>query len=313
MQRKFIISLFAFFIPLVFGYIAIEYVTRRLPMSYTYISEYLETEGKTVAVVVVGSSQVKNAINPEFIEMKTLNLASGDQHHDTDFKLLKQLLPKLPAVKTVILEVSYSHFELPHNGVYFWKNSVYLTYYGANNFERNTYFKDKFIYLSNPKFFSEKLNSYYIDGDKNFGFNRFGYDTLAYAGIFKDLAYDEVKISERKIFKINKEPNLTVFKTNTTLFFEMLEYLKAEKINVVIVEVPMYKTYHTQRVPEILKRRDSIVNLAKQRFDNVELFLSERDTIQYSAKDFWNQSHMNPKGGELYSSTLNKFLNSLKN
>ncbi len=308
MQRKFYIATFAFFIPVVLGFIAMEYATRELPMSYTYISEYLKTESDSIEVIALGSSQVKNAINPDFLEQKILNLAGGNQHHDTDFKLLKQLLPKLPAVKTVILEASYSHFELPHNGPDFWKNSVYLKYYGANNFDRNIYFKDKLIYLSNPKFFSEKLNSYYIEGEQNFGFNRFGYDTLNYAGIFKDLNYNEEKISALRRFKINKEPNGTIFKNNTQLFFEMLDYLEANQIHVIICEVPMYKTYLPQRVPEILKRRDSIIRLTKKRYKNVDLFLLETDTLHYNAKDYWNQSHLNPSGGKKFSLALNEFL-----
>tara|TARA_R100000935_G_scaffold55682_2_gene85977 strand:- start:70702 stop:71643 length:942 start_codon:yes stop_codon:yes gene_type:complete len=313
MQRTFIISLFAFFIPVVLGYLAVEFATRELPMSYRYISEYMKTEGETIEVLALGSSQVKNAINPAFIDLKTLNLASGSQHHDTDFKLLKQLLPKLPNVKTVIIEASYSHFELPHNSSAFWKNSIYLTYYGANNFERKTYFKDQLIYLSNPQFLSEKLYEYYIKREESFGFNRFGYDTLNYAGVFKDLNYDEVKISEKKVFKINKAPNLELFEQNTKLFFEMLEYLEAKKLNVMLVEVPMYKTYHRQRVPEILKRRDSIVQLAKQHYSTIKLYLQEADTLQYSAKDYWNQSHLNPKGGKKFSTDLNTYLNSLLN
>jgi len=312
MQRKFVISLISFFIPVVLGYLAVEYATRELPMSYRYISEYMETEGETIEIIAVGSSQMKNAVNPEFINRKTLNLASGDQHHNTDYTLLKQLLPKLPNAKTVLLEVSYSHFELPHNSREFWKNSIYLNYYGINTFGRTTYFKDRLIYLSNPKFLSDKLYNYYIRDVQNFGFNRFGYDTLAYAGLFKDLNYNEAKISEKTRFKINKAPNLRIFKTNTALFFEMLDYLESQGLQVLICEVPMYKTYLPQRLPEILKRRDSIVHLAKERYGNVKLYLQETDTLHYSVKAYWNHSHLNPRGGKKFSLALNNFLNGLE-
>ncbi len=311
MQRKFIISVIAFFIPVIVGYYAVEYATLKLPLHYTYISAYLKDEGPSIEVLALGSSQVKNAINPAFIDQKSINLASGNQHHDSDFKLLKQLLPQLPKVKTVLLEVSYSHFELPHNGPNFWKNTVYLKYYGVNNFERQTYFKDKLLYLSFPKFFSKKLKSYYIQGEDTFGFNKYGYDTLKYAGTFENLNYNEEKISKQKVFKINKQPDLEIFKQNTQLFFEMLTYLQEKNIKVVLMEIPMYKTYPAQRVPEILKRRDSIVQLAKQRYENVELFLQETDTLSYNAIHFWNQSHMNPKGGALYTKSLNEFLEDL--
>ncbi len=310
MQRKFITYSILFIIPVLLGYIAVEYLTRKLPMEYMNTAAYIENNGSDIEILLLGSSQMKNAVNPAWIKRPAINLASGNQHHNTDFKLFKALQPKLPKLQTVVLEVSYSHFELPHNAPDLWKNSVYLKFYGANCFERRTWFKDRLIYLSNPSFFSERLISHYIQGNTSFGFNRFGFDTLNFGGRFKKNNYNETKIA-RTNFKINTEPNQAIFRRNTTLFTEMLEHLSEKKLHVIIVNTPMYKTYLPKRNAEILYRRDSILKVIKTKFTNVSILNREEDTINFSIKDYWNQSHLNPNGAKVFTEMLQKEITNL--
>lgn len=308
MQRNFIIQLAVFIIPIFIGYAVLEYYTRKLPLSYTYIQSYLEQEFAAIEVMVLGSSQINKAINPAYIEKKTINLSSAGQHHDTDFRLLKQLKPKLPELKTVILEVSYSHFELPHNGPKFWKNHIFYHYYGLNTFDRNPYFKDDFIYLSNPPFYYEKLRYYYGDYEIATAFNRYGYDTLKFYGLFRKLEYDPNLIAQVEEFKINKTPDASIFKTNVELFFEMLDYMKINELDVILCEAPMYKTYLEQRNPTILRRRDSVLKVAEKRYTNVSVVRFETDTTHFVVKDFIDQNHLNPKGGEKFSKKISEIL-----
>ncbi|NND62049.1 MAG: hypothetical protein HKN48_02525, partial [Flavobacteriaceae bacterium] len=221
-----------------------EKLTLDLPSSYAANKAYLESNSNEFETLVLGSSQIKDAVNPEWLDSPTLNLASGNQHHDTDFKILMSMIERLPKLNNVVLEVSYSHFELPHNGKDFWKNSLFLKYYNINCFERNTYFKDRLIYLSRPPLFSEKIYQHYILKERKTGFNSFGFDTANYHGRFKNLNYDEKKIASAKRFKINQAPNKVLFQHNVKLFYEMLDYLEAKGHNVIICTVPMYTTYH---------------------------------------------------------------------
>lgn len=310
MQRNFVKYLLLFFIPVLLGYMVVEYLTFRIPSNYKKNSELLDTEAQNLEVLILGSSQMKDAVNAALLKQPTINLASGDQHHNTDFKILKSLLPKLKNLKTVVLEVSYSHFELPHNSKGFWKNSVYLKYYGVNCFERETYFKDKLIYLSFPPFYSKKLYNHYITKEDPASFNHYGFDTLNYSGKFKDLKYDEAKIVEKN-FKINTRPDLEIFETNTKLFFEILDFLKDNNLNVIICEIPMYKSYLPVRHNGILKRRDSILQVASKNYKNVHLFDREEDTINFSVKKYWNESHLNPDGAVIYTTMFQKVLDSL--
>jgi hypothetical protein len=285
-----------------------EFLSRELPSAFKTNRVYIESEHSNFEALVLGSSQMQSAVNPEWLNTPTLNLASGDQHHDTDFKLLQSFQKKLPHLKTVVLEVSYSHFELPHNGKDFWKNSMYLHYYDVNCYERRTYFKDQLLYLSNPKIFSEKINTHFIKKEQNEIYNAFGFNTNNYQGQFKKLGYDVKRIAAMPRFKINTEPNLAVFATNTALFEEMLDFLAEKKLDVVISKLPMYKTYHPRKNPDILRRRDSVLEVLLQKYPKIKLLDVENDTLNYNIHDFWNQSHLNPTGAKKFTSRLNRLI-----
>ncbi len=310
MQKRFVIHTILFFIPVILVYGFTEYLTRKLPMEYKIIGTYLEKNSDEIELLVLGSSQTKNAINPEYLSVTTINMASGNQHHDTDFKIIKQLLPRLKNLKTIVLEVSYSHFELPHNGKDFWKNRIYWEYYHINNFERPTWFKDRLIFLAHPPFFSEKIVNHHYYKKTETGFNQFGFDTLNFDGDFKKFNYNLERIKKDR-FKINLKPDKILFKQNTKLFFNMLDYLEEKNVQVIVVTTPMFKTYLPKRVPEILYRRDSILDLASKKYSNVIVFKKEEDTTHYSVFDYKNQSHLNPKGATTFTKELDSLLGEL--
>jgi hypothetical protein len=73
--------------------------------------------------------------------------------------------------------------------------------------------------------------------------------------------------------------------------------------------MPLYKTYLEKRNPEMLMRRDSILNVIAMRYPNVRIFNKEADTIQFKVSDFNNHNHLNPKGAKKFTKELNTFIN----
>ena len=92
---------------------------------------------------------------------------------------------------------------------------------------------------------------------------------------------------------------------------ESLNYLSEEDLAVVICKLPMYKTYHGRENPDILRRRDSVLQDALQKYPKVKLLDLETDTINFKVTDYWNQSHLNPDGAIKFTERLNELLNSL--
>ena len=306
-HRRFLKQSLVFFIPVVLLYIIIELLVLQIPFNYDATSSFFNSEKEQIEIMALGPSQTNSAINPKYFEITTISLASTSQHHNLDFKILKQTKDRLPNLKYLVLELSYSHLELPHNSKDFWKNSVYLKYYNINAFERNTYFKDKLIFLARPDIYSKHLVNHYIKKKPGPTLNNFGFNENVSEGLFYNLEYNDSLITSKK-FRINTEPNLTLFKYNTEFLFEMLDYTKKHNLNVVISTIPLYKTYLKARNPKILKRRDSILGVISEKYSNVRIFYKESDTIRFTTSDYVNQNHLNPRGAEKFSIELNEFI-----
>lgn len=296
-----------FFIPVVIVYAILEVLVVAIPLNYKIIGEYLKTDKNDIEVIALGSSQMKTAFNPALSNIPSINFASTSQHHKEDFNILKQTRERFPKLKYVLLELSYNHLELPYHPNDYWKNNVYLKFYDVNAFERPTYFKDRLIYLSNPRFYSIKMMDYYFYKHDKSQLNRYGFDTNNYNGAFKKLDYNESKIASRK-FRIHTNENLDVYETNTSFLFSMLDYMKDEQLQVIICSIPMYKTFLQKRNPNLVHRRDSILNIITKKYSNVQLLNEEEDTINFKVKDFLNENHLNPDGAKKFTALVNEVI-----
>lgn len=308
-QLRFLKYCIGFFTPVIIAYTVLELLVLNLPINYKVFGDYFNEHSNEIEVIALGSSQMKCGFNPDFSDESASNFASTSQHHNEDFHIIKGTRNRASNLKYVLLEVSYNHLELPHHPNDYWKNSIYLKYYGVNAFERPTYFKDRLVYLSNPRFYSNKLMEHYFYENNKIQLNRYGFDTNNFEGSFKNLRYDESKIALHK-FKIIKRENKTIFKKNTAYLFEMLDYLKSENLKVVVCTLPLYKTYLNERNKSIVRRRDSILEIIKMQYSNVIVLNKENDTLQFNVKDFLNENHLNPDGAKKFTALVNDAIES---
>lgn len=309
-QLRFLMYCLGFFIPVIITYVVLEFLVLNIPINYKVIGNYFDTNSNRIEVMVLGSSQMKCGFNPAISEKSAINFASTSQHHNEDFYILKGTQDRVPKLKYVLIELSYNHLELPHHPNDYWKNTVYLKYYNVNAFERPTFLKDKLVYLSNPRFYSNKLLDYYFYKTDKTQLNEYGFDDNNFEGDFKKLNYNESKIATHK-FKIITREDLDIFKKNTTYLFEMLDYANAENFKVIVCTLPLYKTYLNERNPNIVKRRDSVLSIIKQKYSNVLFLDKEADTIDFTEKDFLNENHLNPDGAKKFTTMVNRTIDSL--
>lgn len=290
-------------------FIIVELLVLAMPANYKNNSAYYKENKDSIELMAFGTSQMAGAINPNFIDVKSICLASSSQHHKLDFTILKQLLPETKNLKYVVLELSTSHLELPHNSKDFWKNSVYLKYYKVNAFERFTYFRDELIFISNPDIYSEKLKDYYLLNKNEDILNLYGFNTGEGHGVFRKYNYDETVISKLKTTP-NQQENPEIFKHNTVYFYSMLDYLKEQQIQTIICSLPLYKTYRSHLNPNIVRRRDSIITVIKKNYPNV-IFLNVENDTDFKVENFNNANHLNLSGAKIFSEKLNEVINDL--
>jgi len=298
-----------FFIPVVVSYVLIELLVLNIPENYINNSIYFKNNKNNIEVMALGSSQMAGAINPEFIDKPAICLASASQHHKLDFTILKQLQPKTKNLQYVVLELSDSHLELPHNSKDFWKNSIYLKYFGVNAFERRIYFKDRLIFLANTDLYSKKLLDHYIKKNNTIKLNKYGFDTNSFHGIFNQLDYNVTKINALNP-RPNQIANTKVFKNNTVFLYSILDYLTKKNIQPILCTLPLYKTYGRHLNKQIVRRRDSVISVIKRKYPEVLFLESENDTT-FTVRDFNNGNHLNPKGAEKFTKKLNNLINNI--
>lgn len=296
-----------FFAPVLLIVFLLEMLIVDLPSEYKIVGDFLEDQSDEIEVAVFGSSQIKNSVNPQFIDKNTLNISSSAQHHNTDFSLLKGLTDRLPNLKTVVFEVSYGHFEIPHNSKFYWKHSVFLKYYGINTFDRTTVPTDKLLYISHPGYFSTQLVDYYIRDSIPYKYNRWGFDLNNYKGKFKKLNYDIAAIDSSYV-KMNRRESVQVLNYNLDYFYKMLEFCEERGLDVVLISPPTFTNYNSLRNKEMLARRDSIIGDLKTKYANMRWLNAETDTI-FKVTDFRNENHLNPDGAKKFTLQLNEVLN----
>ncbi len=304
---RFIKKVLVFFLPVLLVYICIDLAILQIPQSFQNKASYLKTNKQDIELLSFGSSQMQNAINPEHIGVPSINFSSTSQHHRLDFEILKQIKNRLPKLKTVVFELSYSHLELPHNSKEFWKNTIYYNFFDINAFGRKTYFKDRLLFISRPDFYARALKEFYITNKNKSVYNKYGFKTNDTLGKFFRLKYDPLKIAKQKV-EINTKPNRKVFTYNTAYFETIMNYTLDQNLEVIIVTLPMYKTFLKQRNQSILHRRDSILLDLQNKYTHLKVFRKEQDTIKYNVHDFKNESHLNSFGAEKYTKELNRFL-----
>ena len=92
MQRNFIKYCILFFTPLILGYALLEYLTLELPSTFKANKIAINLKKEKFETLVLGSSQMMVGINAEWMDAPSLNLATGSQHHNTDFKLITPII-----------------------------------------------------------------------------------------------------------------------------------------------------------------------------------------------------------------------------
>lgn len=287
--------------------IGIELLVRNIPSSVSISGQQLKKEKETIETLVLGASQNKRAINPEFLSSRaSLTVAGTRQGHKTDYYLLKDLHKQLPNLKQVVIGATYRHFESRPNSPNFWKYRSHLLYYNVNAFERPTYFKDKLLFLGNTKFYSIQLESYYLNNVAS-QYNTFGFQLKGQRDLFGSLQYDEKLIQEN--FKANNYAPLSkqYLSFTTTWFHKVLRYCQENNLEVILTKTPTYQLYREHQDREVLHRRDSIVQVVLSQYPNIKLF-DQEESIDFKAIHYLNENHLNPSGAEIFTKKLDVFL-----
>lgn len=305
MIKKFLIQTCLFFIPVIIAYAIIENTTRNLPLTPKIKSDFYKKYQDDIEALVLGASQNRDAINPEFLSQKALNIAFPDQDYYVSSKLLEQLAPTLPSLKTVIIPISYGHFETAPNQKETWKNSMYRHYFGTTISDKFTYFKNNLLYISYPEYYTGKINEH-RKGISNVDCNEYGYNRNVEKSLFYKFAYDSLSITQQSVYIAPNKPHPEFIPENVEKLKAMLDFCVQQNYTIILVETPTTKRFKELRIPEIMRRRDSILSIITTDYKIQYIEADIRDS--YYIKDYRDNNHLNPQGAEKFTKRLNTFL-----
>lgn len=281
----------------------IEIHIRNLPTDFKIKSEFYKDHKEDIEILVLGASRNRDAINPEWLSNNTLNLSFSSQDYYINNKMLQTLSPDLPNLKTVIIPCTFGHFETGPSQKEPLKSSMYHYFFDVSVNDDFTYFKDDFIYISNPKYYQGLINRY-KDGVIKKETNIYFKDISNYK--FPMMSYDSLKITN-SLFKVRPDRvHLEYIKQNINNLEKILSYCEKKGFDVIINDTPVSKPYKVRIIPDILKRRDSILSVIKSKY-SVQFF-SPLDSLQFYLKDFKDYNHLSPIGSEKYTKALNDFM-----
>jgi len=286
---------------------AVEIYIRTIPTTTKLKKDYISANSDSLQVLILGSSQMERAINPEFLDAKAINLSNSAQTLDENYILLKHFEKSLPALKVVVIEVLFNTLQIKDNYSPLVIHHLNWIDYKANTFGRRIKFQDNLLYYTHPQYFTNLIINH-INESSPQNFNIYGFDTNKFDGSFNVANFDINKVEEKDIY-IENSLNNDSFEKNSKLLIDFLSLCESKKLDVVIYGTPSHEKYNSLRNKEMINMRNSLFEDVKLKFPKTKFLLNEENK-DYDYKLFFNANHLNSKGAEKASKELNKFLTS---
>ncbi|MFY7965819.1 MAG: D-alanyl-lipoteichoic acid biosynthesis protein DltD [Chitinophagaceae bacterium] len=302
---KISIKLFFFLLPLfmLIGYF--EYQLRHKPFasSYSVKKNFVEKQLDSVETLVLGSSQTFNGVNPSQFKRKGFNLANVSQTIFYDKRLTLNYLPKLPKLKTVIINISYfsffyQMFDIKEN----WRDYYYINHFGIRykNLDYSTLNNYSFFALYQP-IHSLKLAMNKFEDKDAIDIMSNGYQPKYHQELINDsIGKSRVDIHNQESFpKREKE-----IKEDLDDF---VKQLRNRNINVIFITTPVFKTYSKYCNAKVLTNNSKFINELCKKYNCKYLnFFTDNRFIK---DDFFDNDHLKNNGANKLSKMISDTLN----
>jgi len=310
-MRSFLIKILLFLLPLILLFVFIEsYITLR-PNSFNLKARYIK-KNPDIEVLILGSSHMQNAVDPEFIDHKTANLAYGRQDVILNQRLLMHYGDKLSGLKLVLFELDYHTLTSKNDSDYFrlpWYAKYHHIYpYKLKMIDR------LFMYPSSPEFFNRYIFRTLSPFKEKSKFNQYGFVINDYDGVFKRNNYNKDMIRETAALRLkNKHPISSPLNLQSNLrsLNEIIDYCHQHDVILAFITTPAYKTYRKYFDPEFVRYRNEFIsNISRSGNSDILYFDFESDP-DLDIRDFKNDDHLNSDGAKKFSKIVNRTINDI--
>jgi len=300
---KFIFKILILLVPVVGFYLIVDCIIINSKTAFNIKSKYIKNNSD-VKCLFLGSSHTQNGVNPDFIKIKTANLAYSSQDVNIDYHLFEKYISKLKDLKYIVLEMDYHTLYRRHDKNFF-RLPWYYYYHNINISNQKLLYK-YLLYPSNQKFFNNFLeNKYWLNNNEE-RFNSYGFIVNDFHDVFEEVNYDSLKIRKTAKLRLSnrhKEVSDEAFEKNLFQVEEIIKKCNKKGVQVYLLKTPVYKTYVDDYIAYKNEKRIKTIEYLKKKY---AIEVLDYEYFLKSTVYFKNDDHLNPLGAEKLSKNLNK-------
>lgn len=299
---KFFLSLFFVSLPSLALICFTEYKLRQVPYTYNFKRAEFEKRLDSIEVLFLGSSHGLYGFDPDEYDCPAFNLANHSQSLFYDCLLAEKYIGALPQLRTIVIPVAYfSFFSQLHQTSESWRDYYYYQFWNIRYPEISRFDKKLYsmILLVTPgEAWKWLFRNFDVDFSENLtplGF--FARDTSSWRSMVNDANGTERVRVHDQIFDTSQA------RYNFSLLDELLTNAEKEKIDILLINMPVYHFYSDHVDPGRLEMTYDLVSALQVKHDF--LFLDMFRDTGFLASDFYNTDHLNAKGAKKLAAKLN--------
>lgn len=290
-MQTFLKKILLYLLPIAILAIGIEIYAEHIPNSYTYKHQYMEQHADEIQTLVLGSSYAYDGIDASVLPA-AFNLANSSQCFEDDYRLLAKYLPQMDSLKTVILPMSYSSLQMVSSS----NRRVYYTIY-MELYPRWPLSKYSFecfnLELMLKKIAKHLLNEDIVRCD-SLG-QRLGHTLAARP---RDWQNTQALAKNDRFVGASAMPYV---EENIQWLQQMAALCEGRDVNLYLLAMPILAEYREAMPKEQIALMERVMQDMAEKYHNVHV-------LDYQSwgkdDDFYNATHLNTDGAELFTTML---------
>lgn len=283
-----------------------EFYLHSLPNDFKTKNQYLEDNAKDLKIMVLGASTISMGIKPSYFDMQpAYNFGYASQSNEYNLWILSKHFSEMDSLQYVILDMSLGAPWLYGDSLAEGRNKFYRLYYGYKDLPIEFEMMASLSELKHRIFpVDNKQALKTIDDD--------GYQS----GFYEDVPYDELRWEKSALWSVDYFNNLAYgenanerYNGSVNCICKIIELCKRKNIRVVLVTPPMMELFYSKLKDKLVKDSYHVADSLANAYDNVIwLNFFNADSL-FSVEEFYNPTHINPRGAKKFTMMLNDSIN----
>jgi len=286
-----------------------ECYLRSLPNDFKTKNQFLVDNAKKLKIVVLGASTVSMGIKPSCFDIQpAYNFAYASQNLEYNYWILSKCFDQMDSLKYVIMDMSWGMPWNSGDSVSPSINKFYGLYYG---YPRK---KLEFEMLSSVQEIKHRIwptnakEAYQtIDDD--------GYQS----GYYDDVPYDEESWKHSVEWSINHysdrihDEDAHIKRHNSVeLLCKIISQCQEKNVKVILVTPPAMRMYYDRMDNYQRETMYHVADSLTNAFDSVVYWDFMKADSLFTVDEFYNPTHLNPRGAKKFTLMLNDSINNLE-